>query len=90
MENSHRFFENRACRYFPCHEEMEECNCLFCYCPLYHYDKCPGNPVYLDVDGRKLKDCTECTYPHRPKHYDVILKILAESPESLKKRESYR
>lgn len=36
MENSHRFFENRECKYFPCHKGLEDFNCLFCYCPLYN------------------------------------------------------
>ncbi|MGN1180093.1 MAG: cysteine-rich small domain-containing protein, partial [Suilimivivens sp.] len=30
MENSHRFFENRECKYFPCHKGLEDFNCLFC------------------------------------------------------------
>ena len=34
-ENSYRFFSNRECQYYPCHEGIEEMNCLFCYCPLY-------------------------------------------------------
>lgn len=34
-ENSYRFFFNRECQYYPCHEGIEEMNCLFCYCPLY-------------------------------------------------------
>lgn len=34
---SYRFFQNRACEFFPCHavEDVEKFNCLFCYCPLY-------------------------------------------------------
>lgn len=43
MENSHRFFENKECRYFPCHKNLEEFNCLFCYCPLYTREHCPEN-----------------------------------------------
>ena len=35
MEHSYKFFENKACKYNPCHEGMEQINCLFCYCPLY-------------------------------------------------------
>ena len=30
-ENSYRFFSNRECQYYPCHEGIEEMNCLFCY-----------------------------------------------------------
>ena len=41
-ENSYRFFSNRECQYYPCHEGIEEMNCLFCYCPLYERRHCPG------------------------------------------------
>ena len=42
MENSHRYFRNVDCAYFPCHEvkNPEEFNCLFCYCPLYFIEDC--------------------------------------------------
>ena len=46
VPNSDRFFQNRECRYFPCHTGVpeEEFNCLFCYCPLYTLGrKCGGN-----------------------------------------------
>ena len=46
-ENSYRFFSNRECQYYPCHEGIEEMNCLFCYCPLYERRHCPGNPEYI-------------------------------------------
>lgn len=75
MENSHRFFENRACRYFPCHKGLEDINCLFCYCPMYLREYCPGNPQYLEKDGKKIKDCT---FPHRPENYDKIIQVLKE------------
>ena len=35
MNDSYRYFKNRACQYYPCHKGIEELNCLFCYCPLY-------------------------------------------------------
>lgn len=77
MENSYRFFENRACKYFPCHEDLEHCNCLFCYCPLYSIKNCPGNHEYITgKDGKPLKVCSDCTFPHQPENYDVIIKIL--------------
>ena len=79
MENSHRFFENRQCRYFPCHSGLSDFNCLFCYCPMYHLEKCPGNPRYLEKDGRTIKVCTQCTFPHRPENYDEVIRILKEA-----------
>lgn len=82
MENSHRFFENRQCRYFPCHSGLTDFNCLFCYCPMYHLEKCPGNPRYLEKNGRTIKVCTQCTFPHRPENYDEVIRILKEALQS--------
>lgn len=82
MDASYRFFENHACKYFPCHkgfENGEPFNCLFCYCPFYLKEKCPGNPTFWDRGGGKIiKDCTNCTYPHQPASYDVIIKWLIQ------------
>ncbi len=76
MENSHRFFENTECKYFPCHKGLDELNCLFCYCPLYNREKCPGNPQFVEKDGKMIKVCTDCTFSHRPENYDVVVGIL--------------
>lgn len=76
MEHSYRFFENKACKYFPCHQGLEDFNCLFCYCPLYAREHCPGNPRYIEKDGRKIKVCTNCTFPHQPENYDIIIQAL--------------
>ena len=73
MENSYRFFQNRDCRYFPCHKVKDdnEFNCLFCYCPLYTLgDGCGGNCTYTD---KGIKNCADCTLPHNPRGYDYIL-----------------
>ena len=74
------FFQNIECEYFPCHKESntETFNCLFCYCPLNHMENCPGNPKFIQVDGKTIKDCTECTFPHESDNYDVIMKILSK------------
>lgn len=58
------FFAHRTCAYFPCHEgvDLDEFNCLFCYCPLYALGSdCGGDFSYTD-DG--VKDCSACTLPH--------------------------
>lgn len=80
MENSYRFFENRSCKYFPCHEGLTDFNCLFCYCPLYHREHCPGKPEYREKDGRRIKVCTNCTFPHQPENYDIIMEFLRKNP----------
>ena len=78
MENSYRFFENRKCEYYPCHKGVDELNCMFCYCPLYQVENCPGNPKYLDVNGKSIKECSDCTFPHQPENYNVIIQILGK------------
>ena len=80
-EHDHSFFQNRACRYFPCHDvsDAEEFNCLFCYCPLYTLGKaCGGNFTYTE---QGIKNCVNCTLPHSPGGYEYILSkfpLLAE------------
>ena len=73
-----RFFQNRECRFFPCHKGVaeEEFNCLFCYCPLYALgDRCGGNFRYTDSG---VKDCTNCSFPHRRENYRAVLKRFPE------------
>ena len=78
-ENSYRFFENKDCKYFPCHKGLADFNCLFCYCPMYRLEHCPGDPRYFEKNGRRIKDCSGCTFPHDPEHYDTIMQILREN-----------
>lgn len=80
-KDSSRFFENRACEYFPCHKGLDEFNCLFCYCPMYEKENCPGTPEYIEHDGRRIKDCSKCTFPHRPENYDRVMERLKEKSE---------
>ncbi|MBQ2955295.1 MAG: cysteine-rich small domain-containing protein [Clostridia bacterium] len=68
-----RFFQNKQCEFFPCHEGVpeEDFNCLFCYCPLYALGrKCGGSCKYLE---NGTKDCSGCTFPHRRDNYYALL-----------------
>ncbi|MCR5668530.1 MAG: cysteine-rich small domain-containing protein [Lachnospiraceae bacterium] len=76
MENSYRYFENRDCKFYPCHKGLEHQNCLFCYCPMYFLDSCLGNPNYIDRDGKHIKDCSNCVVPHKSENYDKIMNYL--------------
>ena len=87
MENSYRFFENPKCKYFPCHKGLKNFNCLFCYCPLYSMENCPGSPKYIEASGRMVKECTNCTFPHQPESYDVIIQILEKIKENKNEKE---
>lgn len=80
MQNNHKFFANTSCKYYPCHSyntEKKDFNCLFCYCPLIGYEKCPGNPKFFETkSGKVVKDCSDCVFPHVPENYDKIIEYL--------------
>lgn len=82
MENNTQYFANTSCKYYPCHKysELEKgFNCLFCYCPMYRFKECLGHPqIICTKDGKRVKDCTDCTFPHRPENYDLIMDFLME------------
>ena len=74
MKNTYKFFKNINCKYYPCHKDIKEINCLFCYCPLYFIKECGGN-FKLDKNG--YKNCTDCNLPHIPeKGYKYVNKKL--------------
>ncbi len=79
MENSYKYFKNVDCKYYPCHKKAEgDFNCLFCYCPLYHLADCPGNCTFIEKNGKRIKVCTDCVYPHIAKNYDAIITRLKQ------------
>ena len=85
--NSYRFFQNRECKFFPCHEVQDEddFNCLFCYCPLYLDDNCIGSPEYIITGrGQRIKDCSSCVVVHRPEMYDKVIAHLRRQDEILR------
>ena len=85
MEN-YKFFQNKACEYFPCHKgaDGENFNCLFCFCPLYALgDKCGGAFTYTE---NGIKDCSKCLKPHRRENYNEICAKIGEVMELAKKQ----
>ena len=73
MKNSYKFFENIECKYYPCHEEIKEINCLFCYCPFYLFNHCPGT---FTKNKEGIKDCSSCIFPHRPENFDKMMEFI--------------
>lgn len=69
---SFKYFENRSCEYWPCHE-LERINCLFCFCPLYPAD-CGGNWTLTETG---VKDCSACAVPHGAGGYEYVMKRLS-------------
>ena len=82
----YKFFQNKDCEYFPCHEGVscEQFSCLFCYCPLYALgDRCGGSFTYLE---NGIKDCSRCTKPHRRDNYDRIMEKMGLVMELAKRK----
>ena len=79
MTNSFRFFENRDCEYYPCHRDIEHINCLFCYCPFYFLESCPGTPSCMEKNGMKIRVCTDCNYPHEAENYPAVIKEIRKA-----------
>lgn len=66
---------NIACKYFPCHEGLEDC--VFCYCPYYPCkDKERGK--YTKVGNKRVWDCTECVWIHKKETVDWIFDIIKQ------------
>lgn len=81
---SYKFFSNTECEYFPCHKtnDLENFNCLFCYCPLYALkDKCGGNFKYTE---KGIKDCSNCTLPHKRNNFEYLVNKFQEIVEITK------
>lgn len=81
---NYKFFSNKKCEYFPCHKtnDLENFNCLFCYCPLYALkDKCGGNFRYNE---KGIKDCTNCLLPHKRNNYDYVIRKFKDIVEITK------
>jgi len=81
MGKHYSFYCNKDCEMFPCHEtnDLDNFNCLFCYCPLYALkDKCGGNFTYLESG---IKDCSKCLVPHKKENYGYILSKFSDIME---------
>ncbi len=89
---NYSFFQHRECESFPCHktDNIENFNCLFCYCPLYTLgEDCGGNFVYTQSG---IKNCVNCDIPHKRENYGLIIgkypliaKLAAKKQEEEKK-----
>lgn len=85
QEKRYMFFQNRQCEYFPCHKGVreEDFNCLFCYCPLYALGRRCGGGCRYNEKG--LKDCSDCTFPHRRENYSKVIARYGEIKEVVRK-----
>lgn len=86
MSENFKFVQNESCEYFPCHKtkNVNNFNCLFCYCPLYALkDKCGGNFKYTNG----IKDCSDCIIPHSTNGYDHVMSKIGDIIDMGKKED---
>lgn len=79
-ENDFNYFQNVDCRFFPCHDTVPKAdfNCLFCYCPLYHYADCGGT---YRISEHNVKDCSKCTRNHDKDSWKYVVGRLRQHNE---------
>lgn len=74
--NSHLYFENHSCKYYPCHKvniSKDGFNCMGCRCNLYCLEVCPGiesGDAIILTNG--VKDCSKCSFPHLYKNREQM------------------
>jgi len=83
-QNDHTFFANTACKYYPCHADVDSdgLNCMFCFCPLYTAD-CGGQYTFTAAG---IKDCSACLLPHTKDGFAYIVARLAAEHIDLEER----
>ena len=75
---------NQACKYFPCHQDLEDCT--FCYCPFYPCrEEGLGKYVYSSRLKKKVWSCKICNWIHQIKTVDRIYNLIREHGRELRK-----
>lgn len=84
MKNNYKFFQNKTCRFYPCHSNISKPNCIFCFCPLFNTEECI---VIKILKGKNKKSvCESCSFPHIAHNYDIIIRKLRKLNEKIKKK----
>lgn len=78
------FIQNKECEFFPCHatQDIENFNCLFCFCPLYALGPNCGGDFTYNENG--IKDCKGCIKPHAADGYDYVMTRISGVSELAK------
>jgi Zn-finger protein len=76
----HYYFQD--CPYYPCHdlpEGQDFLNCMFCYCPFYPCGGKLGSGKWIKSGkGKKIWDCSKCSYIHSDEIVCKIMELLYE------------
>jgi len=46
---------------------------------MYNMTDCLGYPKYMEKNGKQIKVCTDCNFPHKEENYDLVMKKLKDS-----------
>ncbi len=65
---------NQACKYFPCHKDLEDC--VFCFCPLYPCKNEARGGKYVRKGKKRVWDCSDCSWIHQEVVVDEIFKLI--------------
>ena len=67
---------DKTCKYFPCHDYLEDCS--FCYCPFYpcYISDTGGYEKISSRTGKPVWDCSDCVLNHYKKNAEIILEGL--------------
>ncbi len=69
---------NKDCKYYPCHEKLEDCT--FCYCPYYPcLDESLGENFHSEKTGKNIWSCKNCSWIHSSKVVDDIFNSIREN-----------
>lgn len=66
---------NEACKFFPCHKDMEDCT--FCYCPFYPCKK-ETLGAYVKIGNKRIWDCSNCAWIHQKDVVDRIFELIRQ------------
>ncbi len=67
---------NQACKFYPCHKELEDCT--FCFCPFYPCKISERGGKYVRIENRRIWDCTNCNWIHNKEVVDKIFEVIRQ------------
>jgi Zn-finger protein len=65
---------NKACRYYPCHKNLQ--SCVFCFCPFYVCGNKRRGKYIKTGEDKLVWDCSQCEWIHKKSTVDKIFKEI--------------
>ncbi len=75
--------ENRACKYYPCHFDGQDCT--WCFCPFYPCKEKSTGGEWVKSGSGVVWSCQNCWWVHQPEVARQILEELLKIAEPLEK-----